>query len=60
MCINVYFMLYDCTVCKLRFLYFSVTAQQGPGIVIAHPGQDIELSCDVIPSDPSTRRVAWL
>ena len=26
---------------------FTVTAQEGPGIVIAHPGQDVELLCTV-------------
>ena len=31
--------------------YFTVTAQLGPGIVIAHPGQDVELLCTVTPSD---------
>ena len=37
---------------------FSVTAQQGPGIVIAHPGQDVELLCTVTPSDGQT--AGWL
>ena len=41
------------------FIYFTVTAQEGPGTVIVHPaGQDVELLCTV------TRRineqVAWL
>ena len=39
-------------------LYFTVTAQQGPGIVIAHPGQDVELLCTVTPSDGQT--AAWI
>ena len=26
---------------------FTVAAQEGPGIVIAHPGQDVELLCTV-------------
>ena len=26
-------------------LYLTVAAQEGPGIVIAHPGQDVELLC---------------
>ena len=39
-------------------LYFAVTAQQDPGIVIAHPGQDIELLCDVTPSGSGS--VAWI
>jgi len=25
---------------------YTVTAQEGPGIVIVHPGQDVELLCD--------------
>ena len=33
------------------FIYFYfhtvATAQEGPGIVIAHPGQDVELLCNV-------------
>ena len=33
-------------------------AQQGPGIVIAHPGQDVELLCDVTPSGNGS--VAWI
>ena len=39
-------------------LFFTVTAQQGPGIVIAHPGQDFELLCTVTPSGGQT--AAWL
>ena len=38
-------------------LYFAVTAQQAPGIVIAHPGQDIELLCNITPSGSGS--VAW-
>ena len=38
--------------------YFSVTAQQGPDIVIAHPGQNIQLLCDIKPSEGET--AAWL
>ena len=38
--------------------YFTVTAQQGPGIVIAHPGQNVELLCNVTPSDSQT--AAWI
>ena len=34
--------LCKCTKCK-----FIVTAQEGPGIVIAHPGQDVELLCNI-------------
>ena len=40
------------------FCYFTVTAQQGPGIVIAHPGQNVTLICTVTPSDGQT--TAWL
>ena len=28
-------------------MIFTVAAQEGPGIVIAHPGQDVELLCNV-------------
>ena len=42
-----------CTLCK-----FIVTAQQGPGRVIAHPGQDVELFCTVTPSGSQT--AAWI
>ena len=35
-----------------------MVAQEGPGIVIAQPGQDVELLCDVA---PSRREIAaWL
>ena len=37
---------------------FTVTAQEGPGIDIARPGQDVTLSCDVDPSEDET--AAWL
>ena len=37
---------------------FTVIAQQGPGIVIAHPGQDVELLCNVTPSGDQT--AAWI
>ena len=40
------------------FCYFTVTAQEGPGIVIAHPSQDVELLCTVTPSDGQT--AAWI
>ena len=39
-------------------MFFSVATQQGPGIVIAHPGQNVTLSCDVTPS--GSELVAWL
>ena len=32
--------------------------QQGPDIVIAHPGQDVELLCTVTPSENGS--VAWI
>ena len=35
-----------------------LTAPQGPGIVIAHPGQGIELLCNITPSDGQT--AAWI
>ena len=34
-----------------------VTAQEGPAIVIAHPGQDVELICAVTPSGGQS--VSW-
>ena len=42
------------------FGYFTVTAQEGPGIVIAHPGQDIELLCTVTPSGTTNQIAAWV
>ena len=39
---------------------FPVTAQEGPGTVIAHPGQDVELLCNIAPSNSSTQRIAWV
>ena len=42
------------------FNRFTVTIQQGPGTVIIHPGQNVELLCTVTLSDPSTQRTAWL
>ena len=38
---------------------FTVTAQEGPGIVIAHPGQDVELLCTVTETSPS-HTVGWV
>ena len=38
---------------------FTVTAQEGPGIVIAHPGQDVELLCTVT-EDSTTLTEGWL
>ena len=38
---------------------FTVTAQEGPGIVIAHPGQDVELLCTVT-EDSTTQTEGWV
>ena len=38
---------------------FTVTAQEGPGIVIAHPGQDVELLCNVTVTSTS-EAVEWI
>ena len=39
--------------------YFTVIAQEGPGIVIIHPaGQDVELLCTVMTSN-NNEAVAW-
>ena len=48
----------------MHCFYFTVTAQEakGPGIVIVHPGQDVELLCTVANADTSsnyTLGVAW-
>ena len=37
----------------------TVAAQKGPGIVIAHPGQDVELLCNVTESS-TTLTEGWL
>jgi len=39
-------------------LVITVAAQEGPGIVIAHPGQDVELLCTVTVT--SSTQAAWL
>ena len=36
----------------------TVAAQEGPGIVIAHPGQDVELLCTV--TESSNQTTGWL
>ena len=42
------------------FLYLTVAPQEGPGIVIAHPGQDVELLCTLgIPSN-ATHTLGWI
>ena len=38
--------------------FYTVAAQEGPGIVIAHPGQDVELLCTVTVT--GNQVVAWL
>ena len=38
--------------------WFTVTAQEGHGTVIAHPGQNVELLCTVTPSGGHT--AAWV
>ena len=38
---------------------FTVAAQEGPGIVIAHPGQDVELLCTVTENSASLT-TGWL
>ena len=38
---------------------YSVAAQEGPGMVIAHPGQDVELLCTVTESSGSLT-TGWL
>ena len=43
----------DTTMC------YTVTAQEGPGIVIAHPGQDVELLCTVTVTSTS-QTTGWL
>ena len=37
----------------------TVTAQEGPGIVIAHPGQDVELLCNVTRTS-TNELVGWI
>ena len=38
---------------------FTAAAQEGPGIVIAHPGQDVELLCNVT-GISAGQEAAWL
>ena len=42
------------------FYKFTVAAQEGPGIVIAHPGQDVELLCTVAIPSTTQHTVAWI
>ena len=37
----------------------SVAAQEGPGIVIAHPGEDVELLCNISSNVPNGASIAW-
>ena len=37
---------------------YVYAAHEGPGVVIAHPGQDVELLCTVTPSGSQT--AAWI
>ena len=43
---------------SVHYRYFIVVAQRGFSIVTAHPGQDVELLCDVTPSGNGS--VAWM
>ena len=41
-------------------IYYVAAAQEGPGIVIAHPGQGVELLCTVTVTDSGSQAAAWL
>ena len=41
-------------------IYYVAATREGPGIVIAHPGQDVELLCTVTVTDSGSQAVAWL
>ena len=41
-----------------QLIFFTVIAQEGPGIVIAHPGQNVELLCTLDPS--GSEIAAWI
>ena len=43
---------------SVSYCYFIVAAQNHYSIIIAHPGQDVELLCDVTPSGNGS--VAWV
>ena len=45
--------------CQCVYVQFTVAAQEGPGIVIAHLGQDVELLCTVTETSGNLA-VAWL
>ena len=38
---------------------YTVAAQEGPGKVIAHPGQDVELLCTVTVTDSTSQASGW-
>ena len=57
MCVWDYNGLLHIHVCKL--MIFTVATQEAPGIVIAHPGQDVELLCTVTVTS-TNETVAWL
>ena len=42
------------------YLTVTVAAQEGPGIVIARPGQDVELLCTLGTPSTSQHAVAWI
>ena len=42
------------------YFCFTVAAQEGPGIVIARPDQDVELLCTLAIPSTSQHVVAWL
>ena len=42
------------------YLTVTVAAQEGPGIVIAHPGQDIELLCTLDTPSTTQHVGAWI
>ena len=42
------------------FYIFTIAAQEGPGIVIAHPGQDVELLCTVAIPSTTQHTVVWI
>ena len=44
----------------VRMYIFLDAAQEGPGIVIAHPGQDVELLCTVTVTDSTSQTTGWL
>ena len=51
--------IWTCTYIAFVYNYYTnfhtVTAQEGPGIVIAHPGQDVELLCTVTVTDSTSQ-----